>query len=291
MAEWSGKTRGNLLGYRIFVALIRHLGLRAAYALLRFVSLWFFLFGFTPRKHMVNFYTQAMGYSFPRALILTRRNFYLIGQTLVDRFAFLIGKGSAMSYSMNGNHYLKQMTEAGKGGILVSGHVGNWDIAGNMLKSEFNKPINVVMFDGEQEQIKKYWQDKTGGPAFNIIAIKQDLSHIFMIKQAVDRGEFVCIHADRFLPGSRTITLDFLGKPARFPFGPFHIASKLNAPVTFVFAVKGSDFHYKLSATPPMDGLQKPEVYAQAFVKTFEEKVKATPEQWFNYFDFYKMED
>lgn len=291
MAEWDGKTRGNLLGYRIFVGFIRYFGLRSAYVLLRFVSLWFFIFGFTPRKHIMHFYTHAMGYSFPRALIMTRQNFYLIGQTLVDRFAFLIGKGEILQYSMNGNQYLKQMTEAGKGGILISGHVGNWDIAGNMLKSEFNKPINVVMFDAEQEQIKKYWQNKTGGPAFNVIAIKHDLSHIFKIKQAVDRGEFVCIHADRFLPGSRTITMNFLGKPARFPFGPFHIASKLTAPVTYVFAVKDGNFHYKLSATKPMDGLQKPEVYAQAFVKTFEEKVKATPEQWFNYFDFYKMED
>jgi predicted LPLAT superfamily acyltransferase len=287
MSEWQGKTRGNLLGYRIFVAFIRFFGLPGAYILLRIVSLHFYIFAFKPKLAMLDFYTNGMGFSWLKARLLTRQNFYLIGQTLVDRFAFMVNKADLLQYKMDGDHFLKQMADENKGGILISAHLGNWEIAGNMLKG-INKAINVVMFDAEIEQIKKYLQQKTGGPAFNVIGIKDDLSHIFLIRQALEKGEFVCIHADRFIPGQRTITLDFLNKPAKFPYGPFHIASKFNSPVTFVFSVKDGNYLYQFSATPPMPGLQAPEAYAKAFVKVLEEKVKRYPEQWFNYYNFFK---
>lgn len=292
MSEWKGRTRGNLLGYKIFVLFIRYFGLRVAYALLRVVSLYFYLFAFKPRGVMIQFYNQHMGYNYFRSRFLTRINFYKIGQTLVDRFAFMVGRADILEYNFVGHQYLKEIADGNKGGMLISAHLGNWEIAGNMMKEKgLTKRSNIVMFDGEHEQIKKYMQKESGGPSFNVIPIKNDLSHIIGIKQALERGEFICIHADRFLPGSRTITLNFLGKPARFPYGPFHIASKYDAPVTFVFSVKQADYLYELSATVPMDGMQKPEVYAQAFVTILEEKLKAYPDQWFNYFDFFKMED
>ena len=55
--------------------------------------------------------------------------------------------------------------------------------------------------------------------------------------------------------------MDFLGKKAKFPYGPFLIASKFSAPVTFVYAVKEKKFHYALSATKPIiDKLQPEEI-------------------------------
>ena len=80
---------------------------------------------------------------------------------------------------------------------------------------------------------------------------------------------------------------EFFGKMAKFPLGPFIIASKFRAPVTFVFAVKAGRYHYHLSASPVIDKKMSPEDIAQLFVKELEKKVKLHPEQWFNYFEFY----
>ena len=128
----------------------------------------------------------------------------------------------------------------------------------------------------------------TGGSRFKVIPIKNDLSHIISIRNALVNNEFVAIHADRYLEGAKFIELDFMGKKAKFPYGPFVIASKFDAPVTFVFAAKDGEYSYHLSATAPITQKMKPEEIARLYVDELEKKVRQYPEQWFNYFNFFQ---
>ena len=41
MSSWEGKTRGGVLGYKIFVWTLKNLGISFAYLLLRFVVFYF----------------------------------------------------------------------------------------------------------------------------------------------------------------------------------------------------------------------------------------------------------
>jgi predicted LPLAT superfamily acyltransferase len=276
MSRWDGKTKGSLTGYKIFLFFINTLGLDFAYGLLRVVTYYYYLFAAKPRQALLDFYQIA------------RRNFYIFGQTLVDRAAFLLGKDRKFSHIFENEQYLIDIRDAGKGGILLSAHVGNWETAGNLLKGRITPTINIVMLDAEVENIKKYMELSTGGSRFKVIAIKDDLSHIISIRNALVNNEFVAIHADRYLEGAKYIEMDFLGKKAKFPYGPFVIASKFNAPVTFVFAAKDGKYSYHLSATKPIEEKMKPEEIARLYVEELERKVKAFPEQWFNYFNFFQ---
>ncbi len=287
MSSWSGKSKGTVLGYKIFLFFINFFGVGAAYLLLRFVTFYYYLFAGVNRNAIVNFYTDTLNYSPKKAKKLTRRNFYIFGQTLVDRFAYLVGRGDRFTYSFDGENYLLEMNEMGKGGILLSAHLGNWETAGNLLKKRVTQKINVLMIDAEVEKIKQYLDASTGGSHFNIIAIKNDLSHVIKIKNALDNNEFVAMHADRFIPNTKTIELDFLGKKAKFPLGPFLLASKFNAPVSIVFAIKETDYHYALTATKPVFEKSSVEQIAGQYIKELENKVKLNPEQWFNYYDFF----
>lgn len=179
------------------------------------------------------------------------------------------------------------MEKVGKGGFLMSGHLGNWETAGNLLKKRVTKTINVVMLDAEVQNIKAYMDEKTGGSQFNIIAIKDDLSHVIKIKNALRNNEFVAIHADRHMSGAKFIEIDFFGYPVKFPYGPFLIAYKFKVPITFVYAVKESKRHYSLSATLPIENATSPEQIAHAYVADLEAMVKKNPEQWFNYFNYF----
>ncbi len=288
MSQWDGKTKGTVIGYKIFLNSIKLLGLPLTYLLLRFVTFYYYIFASKNRNAIKKFYLEAL--KIPKAKVnkITRKNFYYFGQTLVDRFAFLIGKGSNYSYTFNNEQYLVDMNISGKGGILLSGHVGNWETAGNLLKSRITSKVNVLMYDEEVHKIRKYTDATTGGSHFNVIPIKNDLSHVIKINNALSNNEFVAIHADRYLEGSKYIELDFLGKKAKFPIGPFIIASKFNAPVTFVFSVKDEKYHYLLSATNPINEKESPKNIAHKYVTELEKKVILHPEQWYNYFDFYK---
>lgn len=288
MSQWDGKTRGSLIGYKIFLFFINFLGLGFAYLLLRVVTFYYYIFAAKPRKVLLDFYRNTLHFSDRQASRAIRRNFYIFGQTLVDRAAFLLGKDSAYSHTFENEQYLIDIRNAGKGGILLSAHLGNWETAGNLLKGRITPTINIVMLDAEVESIKKYMDLSTGGSRFKIIAIRNDLSHVIAIRNALINNEFVAIHADRYLEGAKFIELDFLGKKAKFPLGPFVIASKFDAPVTFVFAAKDGTRSYHLSATPPLNSKMKPEEIARLYVRELEKKVKAYPEQWFNYFNFFQ---
>lgn len=288
MSRWDGKTKGSLFGYKIFLFLINALGLNFAYGLLRIVSYYYYLFAAKPKGALLDFYSKALHISGRPALGLVRKNFFILGQTLLDRAAFLLGKDKNFTHTFENEQYLLDIRDQGKGGILLSAHLGNWETAGNLLKGRVTPTINIVMLDAEVESIKKFMDLSTGGSRFKIIPIKNDLSHVISIRNALINNEFVAIHADRYLEGAKFIELDFLGKKAKFPYGPFVIASKFDAPVTFVFAAKDGKFSYHLSATMPIEGKMKPEEIAQLYVAELERKVRQYPEQWFNYFNYFQ---
>jgi predicted LPLAT superfamily acyltransferase len=287
MSRWDGKTRGSLTGYKVFLFFINFLGLDFAYLLLRVVTYYYYLFARKPRKALLHFYEDALHISAPKARGLIRRNFYIFGQTLVDRAAFLLGKDQKFTHIFENEQYLIDIRDQGKGGILLSAHLGNWETAGNLLKGRITPTINIVMLDAEVENIKKYMDLSTGGSRFKVIPIKNDLSHIISIRNALVNNEFVAIHSDRYIDGAKYIEMDFLGKKAKFPYGPFVIAAKFDAPVTFVFAAKDGKYSYHLSATLPITDKMKPEEIAGLYVAELERKVRQYPEQWFNYFNFF----
>ena len=288
MSNWDGKSKGSLLGYKIFLLTIKYLGVGFVYkSILPLVTVYYYRFSSQKREPIVNFYQSALSYNREKALKTAKKNFYVFGQTLVDRTAFLIGKNKQFTHTFENEELLVDLNKSGKGGILISGHVGNWETAGNLLVNRVSSKMNVIMYDEEVQEIKKYMDEKTGGSKFNIIAIKDDFSHIIKIHNALAENEFIAVHADRTKDGAKFIEIDFFGRPAKFPLGPFLIASKFGAPVTFVFAVKKEKFHYHLSATPVIYEKKSPEDIARLYVQELEKKVKLHPEQWFNYFEFY----
>lgn len=186
---------------------------------------------------------------------------------------------------------LDQLIADGKGGLLVSAHLGNWEAAGHLLK-RLGAPINILMYDGESRQMKQLLEKYNRERSFNIITIQPDLSHIYELSAALRRNELICLHADRFRAGNRTFETSFLGSDAHFPAGPFLLASKLHAPVSFVMAMKEGRDHYHFSATPARTYAGRGDSGARQmlgdYVAMLEEKVKAYPEQWFNYYDFWE---
>lgn len=290
---WEGRSRGTPLGYRIFIWLLRTAGLRAAYGLLRFVSLYYYWFVPAATRPLKSLYRDRLDFDARNTRRLIRRNIYIFGQTLIDKIAVLANVRNRLTFHHEDGHYLDQLVAEGKGGIIVSAHLGNWEVAGHRLQ-RLDAPINIVMYDGEGEQVKALMERFNSKRSFNIIYIREDLSHIYEMSAALRRNEFICLHADRFRPGNRTMEHDFLGKKALFPAGPFILASKLRAPVCFVFAFKETDTHYHFYAYPPQvydgRGSEGAVRMLDDYVALLEARLKDYPEQWFNYFDFWNNE-
>jgi predicted LPLAT superfamily acyltransferase len=96
--------------------------------------------------------------------------------------------------------------------------------------------------------------------------------------------------ADRFMPGARTASVKFVGEYAQFGVGPFQIIKSFRAPYTFVYGVKAGGTHYHCFARPPRQVSRETttEQIMQDYVQDLEGMVMKYPEQWFNYYDFWK---
>ncbi len=291
MSQWDGRSKGTTLGYRIFIALLKTGGLRSAYVLLKLVKLYYIWMAPRVTTALRSFYKERLHYSGKESRRLISRNIEIFGQTIIDKIATMSGVETSLSVERTGEEYLNELAQGGKGGILVSAHLGNYEMAGHLLK-RYNTIINIVMYDGEAQQLKAYLDQVTGPKTFNIIYVREDLSHIYEMSAALQRNELICIHADRYLPGNRTIAHDFLGESALFPLGPFVLASKLNAPVCFVFAFKKSSYRYHFYGFRPKTyagrGLTGAQAMLEDYVQLLEVYVKKYPEQWFNYYDFWE---
>ena len=287
MEKWDGKTKGSLWGYKFFIFIIRTFGIRVSYFFCYFVSFYYILFAKTQKEALIQFYTVGLGNSRKEAKKLAFTNFYNFGQTLIDRVAMLTNKQSKFTHTFNNEKVLRELNDNKKGGILISGHVGNWENAGNLIHDRITSKINIVMLDAEVEKVKSFMEMKTGGSNYNIIPIKDDMSHLILIHRALKRCEFVALHADRISPGSKNVELDFLNSKAEFPIGPFILAQKFKAPITFVYAAKANKFHYDLYATDPLENVTSEMEVAEAYVKQLEKMVKKYPTQWFNFYKYY----
>ena len=294
MSSWEGKSKGNKLGYSIFIGTLRYGGVLPAYILLRFVAAYYFLFSYSSSRPIFHYFKTRVGFGWWRSLMSVYRNYYVFGQVLIDKVVVMSGIQNKFTFEFEGEKYLRELTAAGKGGIMLSAHLGNWEVAGHLFR-RLETRINIVMFDGEHERIKKYLSSVTGERNVNIIVIKDDLSHIYAINDALSNKELVCMHADRFLAGNKTVTVPFMGADARFPAGPFLLASTFRVPVSMVFAFKETNRHYHLYATQPREyhgrRRQGVETAVQDFVQELEVMVKKYPEQWFNYYDFWIPEE
>ncbi len=291
MPSWQGKSRGNRTGFRIFVWVLKHAGLSSAYLLLRFVACYFFIFSGKAFRFQYDFFRRRIGFSAWRSFWSIYKNYYWFGQTIIDKIVLTSGIKNPFRFEFEGEENLREMVNQNKGGLLLSAHTGNWEIAGHLLK-RLGTDMHIVMYDGEQQQIKDYLESITEKHSARIILIKEDLSHIYAIQEALTNNGFVCMHADRFLEGNKTLTGILLNKAARFPAGPFLLAHSFHSPVSFVFAMKDHAFDYHFYASPakiytgPRDSTVQEML--QDYCAAMEETIRKYPLQWYNYYDFWE---
>ncbi|HBG87492.1 MAG TPA: lipid A biosynthesis acyltransferase [Marinilabiliaceae bacterium] len=296
MAKWSGKTRGGTFGYKFFILLIKNSNQKVTYFFLRIVAFYFFLF---VRNKNIKFYFRDIhklkGLAFQKALY---RNYLMLGEVLVDKIAFLVKPRVSFTFDYEGEEYLHEMAAGGKGGMLIGAHMGNWELAGNLLDRIDNK-VNVLMLDAEHQSIKALLESYKVLSKFEVILIRDDFSHLIKIREALERNEFVVMHGDRYVDGNGVIELDFMAAKAKFPVGPLYMASKFAVPVSFVYTLKDRATHYHFYATKPeifpypaslKRRREDIRVMVEKYVSNLEFMVKRYPTQWFNYFPFWEDE-
>ena len=290
--DWSGKSRGGSAGYLVFVFLLKRLGLSAAYLLLAFVVLYFIPFAPSSTKSVWFYSRRILGNSVISSLIFLYRNYYNLGVALIDKTAASSGLYDKFTFIFDEPADVQEILSGSSGAIIIGAHFGNWEV-GAPYFGKYGKRMNVVMMDAEYRNIKNILEKENKIGAFSVIPVSEEsLDHVFIIRDAIAKGEYVALQGDRLTLNGKNIKIPFLGRVAPFPQGPFVLASRTEAPVIFYFAIREGfrryRFVFKLFNADDTSRRKGGELkILESYKIELERVVKSAPEQWYNFYKFW----
>ena len=133
MANWHGKSRGTVLGLKIYVFFIRTFGLYFSYFVLVFVAAYFIIFSFSSTRSTYYLFRKRLHYSPLRAALNVYGSYFTFGKIQLDRIAIASGLRHKYTFEFDGIDHIKEVLQQKKGGILLTAHIGNFNLARHFL--------------------------------------------------------------------------------------------------------------------------------------------------------------
>jgi predicted LPLAT superfamily acyltransferase len=291
------RKRGNQLGFWFFRTAVRLFGLGGSYGLLYFVGLYYLIVD-RPLVAASLAYTRRR---FPehgaiRQLIDVYLLFVNQGKSLIDRYAVAAGYKD-MAIDISGYEELELLSAQGKGFILLTAHVGNWQIAMTAL-NRFRKTVYVMMRPEDNIAVKQALNIDREEESVKIISTDDSLNGVIEAMKAIKNGNIVSIMGDRTY-GFSAAEASFLGGKVYFPYGAFSLASAVQCPVVVFLSAKTGvnryivDVSHIIPAPAGVRGKKDEEIRTalQEFADVLEEYVTAYPFQWFAFRDVWKSNE
>ncbi|MFH0917705.1 MAG: lysophospholipid acyltransferase family protein [Candidatus Omnitrophota bacterium] len=291
-AKINTRRRGNRLGFWFFRVLLKFLGLPGAYALLYLVCLHYLIFDQRAVSNALSYIRRR----FPTANFWklrwgVYRLFISQGKQLIDRAAILSGK-NLFDIQLKGFQQLSSLlADKGKGFVLLTAHVGNWQIALTTLK-KMAKPVYLVMRPEDNAAVKESLNIDAQDSFIKIISPDGYLGGVVEAMQVLKEGNIVSIMGDRKY-GFEALETSFLKNQAYFPFGAFSLAASSNCPVVVLLSAKLGGNKYIVDVSHIIyprynsgkDKRQQLKIYVQEFADILNEYVGQYPYQCFLFHD------
>jgi len=236
------------------------------------------------RNLRANLRSAFPGWSDREVEELSRRIFRNFARNLVDYGRFHTITDEALDRllpSVQHLHFLEESFAKGKGVILVTGHIGNWEL-GALFFGRHGYKINVVTIPEGSERIDSIRGAYRLRQNIRTIVVDGSPFASLEIVAALRRGEIVAMLVDRW-DGPDGVPAKFLGEDRRFPRGPFVLSRATGAPILPAFIVRdGNGYRGELDPPFSMDEAGD-EPGARKVSESLERLVRAYPDQWYNF--------
>lgn len=187
----------------------------------------------------------------------------------------------------DGLHNLDAARARGKGTILVTGHVGHWELGGLLLALS-GMPITVVTLPEPSPELMKWRETARQRLGIRTIAVGPGHDFAFVEMLRVLRGNGVlAMLVDRPYSGTGMPVKQF-GRETQFSTAAATLAHHTGASIVPAFVLRQQDNRYRAFACPaveqsPGDLRDTLPQNVQKIADLFESIIRQHPEQWFNY--------
>jgi lauroyl/myristoyl acyltransferase len=236
--------------------------------------------------HNLRVVTGATGEEINRLCSANVSNFACM---LADYF-YCAGGGNARDLldQWEGIEHLETARREGRGVILVTAHLGNWELGGILLALR-GFPMSVVTLEEPTSELTR-WRDtyrRQSGIRTHAVGPGHDFAIVELIR-TLRSGGIVAMLVDRPYAGSG-LPVEFFGRKTEFSSAPGLLWQHTGAAVIPAFVLHNDSGRYTAFAQAPLAFSKSTEPRADLAANTqllathFEHVIRKHPEQWFNY--------
>ncbi len=179
------------------------------------------------------------------------------------------------------------LIEEGKGLIVMTLHLGNWEM-GLAFLARHGRPVNLVLRPEDRGPLR-FEAEARAHPGVRTVAVGDTAWNGLDLLLGLRRGEIVAIQGDRPF-GSLLRDASLFGACLHLPGGPFALAQASGAPILIVCVPILGHWRYRIHLDGPIRVVQGEKAVQEAvedFARRVERIVEAYPTQWFNFFDMW----
>ncbi len=187
---------------------------------------------------------------------------------------------------------LRAARAAGDRQILITAHLGNWEL-GAVMAGQAELPVSVVYVRDEFGEAEAFRSLLRHLGSVEEIAIRpEDRLASLPVLRAFSEGRIVALQGDRDFRDSGMVA-DFFGAPASFPTGPFHLARMTGARLVPTFIAYARDRRFEIEIGEPIlvertsdrDGDVRRAL--ERWLAVLEQAIRRWPDQWYTFYDFW----
>lgn len=301
--HWSQvQESGALLGIRFMFFIHRWLGWWLLKLCAYPVILYFFLMK-KPARHASYAYLEKIKChgGLPKKANLrywSLRHFFQFGRNLLDRLAAWSGAFNYDNVAFHQRDDFLQLMEKRTGALVIVSHLGNLEICRALLNTSQAVKLNILVYSDEAEKFNRLMKEIDEDRHINLIQVTEVTpATAIILREKLDAGEVIATSGDRTPPGGgRQTTATFLGTPARFPQGPYILASVLQCPVYLMFCVRnasGYQIFFESFASKIRLSRKSREADLETWVQKFADRLAfyalRFPLQWNNFYDYWNQ--
>jgi predicted LPLAT superfamily acyltransferase len=241
---------------------------------------------------------RAKGIDYNPGWLATFKHSFGFARKTVDTFAAWLGGMDPTTIVAGDKRAPDSVAESGQGVLLVVSHFGNIEISRALLDDAQRARIKILVHTVHAENFARILrQFRPDAMADTIEVTEMNPGTMFVLKEAIERGDWVVIAGDRTpVRGDERISIaPFLGHDAPFPQGPYVLAHLLECPVYLMFCIR-QDGVYRLYFEMFAERIKLPRRDKQAaigdwaarYAKRLETFCLIDPFQWYNFYDFWQ---
>lgn len=274
--------------YRAFISLqwvVERIPRRLAYALVIPLSKLALLLARNARRRLESNLATALPECDPKQIgRLARLNFRNHAKAYIDLMQLPRANAEAMRSQLTytGVEYLERARELGRGVMVVSAHMGSWEIVAAIWASTV-APVNLFAEELEPRPLYEWYRNTRARLGISVLPLNRH--GLRQVREALAANEMVVTAIDRDILGTG-VMLDFFGRPAPIPTGPAALALRGGTPILPVCVTRNPDDTYHAVAYPPVfaapSGDREADVRrtTEQLVRCLEDMIRKHPEQW-----------